>query len=747
MEHYTYKITITGTVQGVGFRPFVYALAQRYLFHGTVSNNSAGVVIFVNVDSITLQQLLTALEYEAPLLADIQNIKCEEVAFQKFERFEILQTQEKGTIKANIPPDISTCSECEEELFDPTNRRYRYPFITCTQCGVRYSIIKNLPYDRKNTSMADFTMCKLCEEEYTNPLDRRYHAQPIGCWDCGPQMFLRHKGKNLELPQKEIVARVVKALEDGNIVAIKGVGGYHIMCDATNDVAVKELRKRKQRPKKPFAVLVRDICAAKLLADISPKEERLLTSKERPIVLLDAKANRLSSYVAPNLSRVGIFLAYTPLHLLILDGLKRPLIATSANISNEPICSNLEDMEQIEGIYDYLLDHDREILNACDDSVVMVVDDSVITLRRARGYAPSSMELPVTLEKNVLALGANQKSTVAIAFDNRVILSPHIGDLKSISSVEYYEKTIQTLGRVYKFEADLIVHDKHPEYESTKVAKRMLKEDENLRAITTQHHYAHILGVMAEKGVNEKVFGVAFDGTGYGDDGKLWGGEFLLCDYVSYERVAHLQYFKLLGGEKAIKEPKRIALSLLFELFAKDVLTIKNATTQAFSLTELKTHYIAWEKSLNTPLTSSMGRLFDGVASLLGLCHVMSYEGQSGMILEEYYDWDEKECYDITCKDGVIEILPMIDALLQEKDTKRAVSKFFNTIVEMIALIYKPYDSLPLVVSGGVFQNRILLRLVMKRFKRVIIPNRIPPNDGGIALGQAIFFGINQDSY
>ncbi|HIP53991.1 MAG TPA: carbamoyltransferase HypF, partial [Sulfurimonas autotrophica] len=466
-----------------------------------------------------------------------------------------------------------------------------------------------------------------------------------------------------------------------------------------------------------------------------------------PIVLLDAKANRLSSYVAPNLSRVGIFLAYTPLHLLILDGLKRPLIATSANISNEPICSNLEDMEQIEGIYDYLLDHDREILNACDDSVVMVVDDSVITLRRARGYAPSSMELPVTLEKNVLALGANQKSTVAIAFDNRVILSPHIGDLKSISSVEYYEKTIQTLGRVYKFEADLIVHDKHPEYESTKVAKRMLKEDENLRAITTQHHYAHILGVMAEKGVNEKVFGVAFDGTGYGDDGKLWGGEFLLCDYVSYERVAHLQYFKLLGGEKAIKEPKRIALSLLFELFAKDVLTIKNATTQAFSLTELKTHYIAWEKSLNTPLTSSMGRLFDGVASLLGLCHVMSYEGQSGMILEEYYDWDEKECYDITCKDGVIEILPMIDALLQEKDTKRAVSKFFNTIVEMIALIYKPYDSLPLVVSGGVFQNRILLRLVMKRFKRVIIPNRIPPNDGGIALGQAIFFGINQDSY
>ena len=747
MEHYTYKITITGTVQGVGFRPFVYALAQRYLFHGTVSNNSAGVVIFVNVDSITLQQLLTALEYEAPLLADIQNIKCEEVAFQKFERFEILQTQEKGTIKANIPPDISTCSECEEELFDPTNRRYRYPFITCTQCGVRYSIIKNLPYDRKNTSMADFTMCKLCEEEYTNPLDRRYHAQPIGCWDCGPQMLLKHKGKNLELPQKEIVARVVKALEDGNIVAIKGVGGYHIMCDATNDVAVKELRKRKQRPKKPFAVLVRDICAAKLLADISPKEERLLTSKERPIVLLDAKANRLSSYVAPNLSRVGIFLAYTPLHLLILDGLKRPLIATSANISNEPICSNLEDMEQIEGIYDYLLDHDREILNACDDSVVMVVDDSVITLRRARGYAPSSMELPVTLEKNVLALGANQKSTVAIAFDNRVILSPHIGDLKSISSVEYYEKTIQTLGRVYKFEADLIVHDKHPEYESTKVAKRMLKEDENLRAITTQHHYAHILGVMAEKGVNEKVFGVAFDGTGYGDDGKLWGGEFLLCDYVSYERVTHLQYFKLLGGEKAIKEPKRIALSLLFELFAKDVLTIKNATTQAFSLTELKTHYIAWEKSLNTPLTSSMGRLFDGVASLLGLCHVMSYEGQSGMILEEYYDWDEKECYDITCKDGVIEILPMIDALLQEKDTKRAVSKFFNTIVEMIALIYKPYDSLPLVVSGGVFQNRILLRLVMKRFKRVIIPNRIPPNDGGIALGQAIFFGINQDSY
>ncbi|HIP14627.1 MAG TPA: carbamoyltransferase HypF, partial [Sulfurimonas autotrophica] len=516
MEHYTYKITIRGTVQGVGFRPFVYALAQRYLFHGTVSNNSEGVVIFLNVDSITLQQLLTALEYEAPLLANIQSIKCEEVAFQNFESFEILQTQEKGTIRANIPPDMSSCSECEQELFDPTNRRYRFPFITCTQCGVRYSIIKNLPYDRKNTSMAEFTMCKLCEEEYTNPLNRRYHAQPIGCWDCGPQMLLKHKGKELALLQEEIVVRVVKALEDGNIVAIKGVGGYHIMCDATNDAVVRELRKRKQRPEKPFAVLVRDIHQAKLLADISLEEEKLLTSKERPIVLLDAKPSRLSPKVAPNISRVGIFLAYTPLHLLILDGLKRPLIATSANISNEPICSNLEDMEKIEGIYDYLLDHDREVVNACDDSVVMVVDDRVITLRRARGYAPSSIEIPTTLKKNVLALGANQKSTVAIAFENRVILSPHIGDLKSISSVEYYKKTIQTLKRVYKFEADLIVHDKHPQYESTKVAQSMLEEDNSLEIATIGHHYAHILGVMAEKGLNEKVFGVAFDGTGYG---------------------------------------------------------------------------------------------------------------------------------------------------------------------------------------------------------------------------------------
>jgi len=739
MEHYTYKITIRGTVQGVGFRPFVYALSQRYLFNGTVSNNSEGVVIFLSTDAFTLQQLLTALEYEAPLLANIQSIKCEEVEFQNFESFEILQTQEKGTVRVNIPPDMSSCSECEQELFSPTNRRYRYPFINCTQCGVRYSIIKNLPYDRKNSSMAFFKMCKLCEEEYTNPLDRRYHAQPIACWDCGPQMLLKHKGKNLELLQEEMVARVVKALEDGNIVAIKGVGGYHIMCDATNDAAVKELRKRKQRAEKPFAVLVKDIHEAKCLAKISPQEEKFLTSKERPIVLLDAKVNKLSPYVAPSLSRVGIFLAYTPLHLLIVDALNRPLIATSANISNEPICSNLEDMEKIEGIYDYLLDHEREIINACDDSIVMLVDDALITLRRARGYAPSSIEIPITLEKNVLALGANQKSTVAIAFENRVILSPHIGDLKSISSVDYYKKTIQTLGRVYKFEADLIMHDKHPKYESTKVAQSMLEEDDSLEAMSIQHHYAHILGVMAEKGLNEKVFGVAFDGTGYGDDGKLWGGEFLLCDYASCERVAHLQYFKLLGGAKAIKEPKRIALSLLFSLFGKDALEMKNETTKAFSTREIKTHFTAWQKNLNAPLSSSMGRLFDGVASLLGLCHIMSYEGQSGMILEEYYDWSEKEHYDVVCRDGIIEILPMIEALLQENSIKRAVSKFFNTIVEMIALVYKPYDSLPLVVGGGVFQNRILLSLVMKRFNRVVVPNLIPPNDGGIALGQVMY--------
>ncbi|HHD81765.1 MAG TPA: carbamoyltransferase HypF, partial [Campylobacterales bacterium] len=528
MELCTYKITIKGTVQGVGFRPFVYALAKRYLLTGTVSNGSHGVEIFVNSDSITFNQFKIALEYEAPILAQIESIEHIEIAFRRFEAFSIIETEEKGDVLVNIPADVNVCENCQKELFDLNNRRFEYPFITCTDCGVRYSIIDDLPYDRVNTSMKFFKMCEACEAEYSNPLDRRYHAQPIGCWDCGPKLELVGQ---TNLYSKNIIDRTVSLLKEGKILAIKGVGGYHLMCDATNEESVTKLRERKRRPSKPFAVMVKDIEMAKALASISKQEEALLTSKERPIVLLKAKKEHKG--IAPHISRIGLFLPYTPLHLLILKAFNRPLVATSANITDEPLATNRESIERLSTIYDVLLDHDREIVNGCDDSVAMVVKNQTVILRRARGFAPAKITLPFNLEKKVLAVGANQKNSIAIGFDNQVILSPHIGDLDGIASVEYFEKNIKNLKRIYRFEPEVIVCDKHPNYESTKYAYRY----GNNKPLQIQHHYAHILAVMAEKQLTTKVFGVAFDGTGYGDDGKLWGGEFMVCDYEGYERV------------------------------------------------------------------------------------------------------------------------------------------------------------------------------------------------------------------
>lgn len=735
MEPSTYKIQIEGTVQGVGFRPFIYTLAHRYGLKGTVLNGTHGVVIMLNTTESFFQTFLDSIQDELPPLAIIDKITSSKVTDKVFDDFQIISTSDEGEKTVRVPPDVSICSACEEELLDPTNRRYGYPFITCTQCGVRYSIIYDLPYDRKETSMKFFEMCDACEAEYTNPLDRRYHAQPIGCFECGPRLKLLDKHSKA-LETSDDIQKTVELLEQGKIVAVKGVGGYHLMCDATNAQAVETLRQRKRRPSKPFAVMVRDSDMAKVYATFNSQEEAIFCSKERPIVLMQSTKEKLQG-VAPHISRLGLFLPYTPLHLLLLEKLKRPLVATSANVTDEPICTNLASLEKLNGVYDYVLEHNRDIVNGCDDSVMMVVENQPVILRRARGFAPASVQLPFALKQNVLALGANQKSTIAIGFEDHVILSPHIGDLGSIGSVEYYQKNIATLQRMYDFKPSLLVYDKHPQYESTKVAKTFLAAHSDWKGLSVQHHYAHILGVMAEKQLQGKVFGVAFDGTGYGDDGNLWGGEFMVCDYQGYERVAHLNYFKLLGGDKAIKEPRRVALSLLFDLYQERALTLDNPTTQAFNEVELKSYFLAWKKGLNAPLSSSVGRLFDAVSSLLGICQVMSFEGESGMHLEEYYSSDVVGHYSFGYDNGQIDVLPIVSEMLQEKDTAVAVSKFFHTLVEMIAVVYTPYD-IPLVLSGGVFQNRVLLALILRRFPDAVISNHIPPNDGGIALGQVV---------
>ena len=714
----SYHIHIKGCVQGVGFRPFVYQLAQKYKLYGEVSNSSDGVHIILNAKKEDLHSFLSDLKQLSPPLSKVESISSKLINPRDFDSFKIVESKDTVLKTAIIPPDVSICEDCHKELFEPDNRRFLYPFITCTNCGVRYTIVKSLPYDRKNSSMSKFKMCKTCKKEYEDPNDRRYHAQPIGCFDCGPKL-------NLPLD------KAVKALKDGKIVALKGVGGYHLLCDATNDDAIKRLRDKKSRPFKPFAVMVASIDEAKELAHISKQEQKQLTSKRRAVVILKAKKSKLSSLVAPNITKIGIFLAYTPLHLLLLKALKLPLVATSANISKEPIAKNKDEVSKLNGIYDLLIDHNREIVNGCDDSVVTVVKNKQIIYRRARGYVPNSIKLPFKLKRKVLALGANQKSVIGIGFEDQVILSPHIGDLESLASIEYFKEHLDSLQNFYQFKADLVVCDKHPEYESSKFAKENFS---NLH--TVQHHYAHILSTMAQNGVKNKVLGIAFDGTGLGDDGVLWGGEFLLCDYEDYTRVAHLREFKLIGADIAIKEPRRVALALMYELFGKDAHAKAVVKEMGFSSFELDALYLAWEKEINTIKTTSMGRLFDGVASLLQINHISSYEGDSGMMLEELYDSTIAEHYPLLIEDKIINFMPMIEEILKEKSKTTAVSKFFNTIVYMIEEIANRYKGYQLAIGGGVFQNRVLLELVLEKFPDILIPELAPPNDGGIALGQ-----------
>ncbi len=731
-----FKVDISGVVQGVGFRPFIYSLASSMELNGYVSNESNGVVIVVDTTKDKLNVFLERIRSDRPPLSDIESINISEPqSKQSFKEFIIKKSQSSQELTSMIPPDIAMCKECQKELEDKDNRRYNYPFITCTNCGPRYSIIKTLPYDRKNTSMKKFKMCKKCQEEYENPKDRRYHAQPIGCFDCGPFLSLLDKsGEKLKV--KDIVDNVVNFISEGKIVAIKGVGGYHLVCDARNDEAVRVLRERKRRPSKPFAVMVKDIDMLKSIAKPNVKEEQLLNSNKRPVVLLAKNETAIiSEAVAPKIKQIGVFLAYTPLHHLILKRLDFPLLATSANISEEPLCKNRDEIMRLSNVWDYCLDHDREIVNSCDDSVLFVESENIFMLRSARGYSPTYLKLPNKTHKHILSLGANQKSTVAIALSDKAVISPYIADLHGLSSIEHFKSHVDTLKRIYDFKPDVVVCDRHPGYESTKYAKELKAQNRDIELIQVQHHYAHILATMGLNDITSKVLGVSFDGTGYGDDGNLWGGEFLVCDGSSYERVGHFKYFRLIGGERAIKEPRRVALSFLFEIYGRDAIKLDNATTASFSKDELNLLYQAWEKGLNSPLSSSCGRLFDAVASILDIIHVSSYEGESGLLLESMYDDSVNDFYEFDIEKKEIDFTLIFKELMIEDDKAVAVSKFFNTIVEIIYEMSKKYE-LPLVLGGGVFQNRVLIRLIMDKIPEVILPKEFMSNDSAISYGQ-----------
>ncbi|HSR74625.1 MAG TPA: carbamoyltransferase HypF [Sulfurovum sp.] len=738
------KLHITGIVQGVGFRPFVYQLADRYLLNGYIVNTPAGVIVEIEGKESGIDAFMGSLQNELPPLARIDTLSTEISEYKGHTDFQILQSELKSKRSALVSPDIAICDNCLKEMHDPSNRRYAYPFINCTDCGPRYSIIERLPYDRPNTSMHFFTMCEACRQEYNDPTDRRFHAQPISCPDCGPTLSLLDRAGNVLSLSEKAIEDAVSALKNGSIVAFKGLGGFHLLCDATNTQAVAELRKRKQRPQKPFAVMFQDMETLKTSADLSQKECELVTSKEKPIVITTKVTHSvISDLVAPGIDRLGVFLPYTPLHMLVIQEAGVPLVATSANLSEEPIIRNsAELLKKLDDVADYVLDHDRAILNANDDSVLQIAGDEKTTLRMARGYAPRSIKLPFKSEKKILALGANQKNALALVFDDTLILSPYIGDLNSLEAFEFFERTLHTFKRLYDFEPDVIVCDKHPEYMTTKWAKQFKTDHPGSISIELQHHYAHLLAGMAEFQLDQKVLGFAFDGTGYGDDGTIWGGEVMIADNFEYERIASLVPFALLGGEKAVKEPRRSALALLFETYTlKEIRSLKLPTLDQFSELEIMSLHRAWEQGINAPMTSSMGRLFDAVASLADIMHLSSFEGESGLKMEQYFDDSITNLFPFEINTNQINIEPMIKTIVNMEDRKEIVSTFFNTLVEIVFRIAAQHPDMSLLFSGGVFQNKALVEKISKRSKdeqrTCYFQNDTAINDGGIALGQA----------
>jgi hydrogenase maturation protein HypF len=743
----SYKIEVRGIVQGVGFRPFVYNLALKHDIKGWVNNDEKGVNVVIYSDENSCQKFLDELKNNPPKLAKIDELKIEKITSKKvYKSFEIIESANSNHKSTIISPDMAICDDCIEDINNVNNFRYNYALTNCTNCGPRYSIIKTVPYDRINTSMNEFELCPKCSKEYNDPTNRRYHAQPVSCEVCGPKVTLYNKYNEVLNDDIEAIKQIADLINNGHIVAIKGLGGFHLICDATNDMVVKELRIRKSRISKPFAVMFKDLKSVKDYTVLTTKEEEIINSKEKPILLVKKASNtNLSELVAPSIDHLGSFIAYTPLHHLLFRYLNNPIVATSANLKDEPIIRFKDEiLEKLGHVVDFVLDFNREIVNACDDSVIQIIDDDISKLRNARGYAPTHLKLEKNSSKNILSLGANQKSAISLVFENNLILSPHIGDLNSIESVEYFERTIETFKRFYDFEPDVIVCDKHPNYESTKFAQKLKEKNPSIQLIQVQHHYAHILSTMLEYKLKDEVLGIAFDGTGYGDDGNIWGGEVFIASKKNYKRVNHIKYFKLLGGEIAVKEPKRVALSLLFDNYSlEEIFELDIPTIKAFKTGEIQLLYTMWQKGLNAPLTSSIGRVFDAIASFAGVLQVQSYEGETGLLIEQNYDDSIKDSYSFEIKSDEIDLSNMIKEIVKDKNSVLICTRFINTLAKIILEISEENRAFPIVLSGGVFQNKTLLELVLKLLKEenidVYYSRNIPLNDGGISAGQAYY--------
>jgi hydrogenase maturation protein HypF len=749
-----HRLTVRGIVQGVGFRPYVFRLAKRYGLNGFVKNTSLGAVIEVEGGESALQAFERALPTDGPPLMRVVSADVSTVALANEVSFSIHESENSGNALTWVPADVSVCKECLTETEDPGNRRYEYPFTNCTNCGPRYSIIRDVPYDREQTTMDTFRMCELCQAEYHDPSDRRFHAQPNACASCGPRLWAADScGKELPMRDARSVLEVtVNLLRGGGIVALKGLGGYQILCDARNEEAVQKLRKRKHRNRKPLAVMVQDETVAATLCEVSEFERCLLTGAEKPIVLLHKRCGtNIAESVAPATPWFGIMLPCTPLHALLFRVLEEKcgagiaLVATSGNLSEVPIVIEEGDAQKkLQSVVDMFLHHNRPIHTRVDDSVLRAMEGKPLVLRRARGFVPGSFSLG-EVEGQILACGAQQKSTLCLTKGGFAMLSQHLGDLENYESLQFFEETSIRMQQLFQSTPEAVAYDLHPGYLSTQFAKKLA-----VPHIGVQHHHAHIASCMAEHGLHGPVLGVAWDGTGFGLDGTIWGGEFLVADRSEVTRYGHLRCVALAGGDAAVREPWRVARSYLLDAF--DAVVPRGLGWHSLVPDQsVRILDALLEKRIHTIESSSCGRLFDAVASLIGLHQVVSFEGEAAMALEAIAD-DAKEVYGFSIGGYMpleVDMRPMIRQIVD--DTERSVAKgtiaarFHNTLVRVMsdvcARMREETGYQRVCLSGGCFQNIRLLRRCVRMLRsngfEVFFQQQVPCNDGGIALGQA----------
>lgn len=741
-------VVLKGIVQGVGFRPWVYRVARLHNLKGWVLNSREGLITHLEGKKAEIDLFMKEVKRNPPPLSKIDSIAIRRAEVAGYSDFTIKKSEEDVDRVTLISPDIAVCNDCLKEVFDPEDRRFRYPFTNCTNCGPRMSIIVDIPYDRRRTSMSKFTLCEQCRREYEDPLNRRFHAQPNACPECGPSVFLVNS-RGIRLRIEDPIRKTAELLREGKIVGVRGIGGFHIAVDAKNSEAVRELRRRKFRPHKPFALMLKDVETVRECCHLAPGEEKWLKSPEAPILLLKRKKSApIAAECAPGNPYLGVMLPYTPLHALIFSaGCPDALIMTSGNRRDEPlVVDDIEALQRLNGIVDYFLTHNRDIITRNDDSVAIVLDRKLRLVRRSRGFAPYPVQLPVKV-RPTLAYGAELKNTFCLAEGERAFVSPHVGDLINLETSLFFEELTEKFRRWFLIEPEIVAHDLHPGYLSTRCAK----QTRTLKSIGIQHHFAHVVSCMAENGLRSTVIGIAFDGTGYGTDGKIWGCEFLVADHAHFERRAHLKYLPLPGGDAAIKKPYRTAIAYLSHLLgSEEALFLK----QRVNPEELYTIQQQVRREIYTPFTSSCGRLFDAVASILGICDTITFEAQAAMALEFVADgkFGKPYGYNLVEDEGTFIVDPkrLIEEIVH--DYKHSVPpreiarRFHATIVEFaseICSLLREADNInQVVLSGGVFQNVLLLRGLSRELREngfeVYTHSRVPTNDGGISLGQAV---------